>query len=68
MRCERCRGSMARGQHYDLPDGQNRIAVTAWRCALCDELAEEVRLIPQRGQGETRRFRYRVHVFQSVAS
>jgi hypothetical protein len=67
MRCEQCRGSMNKGHRYDLPDGANRIAVTAWRCPACDELAEEILLIPSQGQGQRRHFRYRVRAFQSVA-
>jgi hypothetical protein len=65
MRCARCRGVMTQGDRYDLPDSDGLIAVTAWHCRVCSDMAEEILVVPPSGRGEHRRLRYAVRALTS---
>jgi len=58
MRCEHCHGIMMNGSNRTVLDDSRSLAITAWRCASCDGVIEEIRILSRSGTAQPRRIRY----------
>ncbi len=68
MECGRCCGVMVRGHCYDLRDENGSLNFSAWRCAGCGHVVEEILTTPHVGSKESRRIRYAVRPAMSATS
>ena len=60
MWCSLCRGFMTQDHCYDLLDESGHLSFTAWRCACCGNMVEEISTRPYNGNGEALRVKYPV--------
>ena len=60
MWCSLCRGVMTQDHCYDLLDECGHLSFTAWRCARCGNVVEEILTHPHNGNGAALRVKYPV--------
>lgn len=58
MRCESCRGVMMKSQSLDVLDDGVPFSMSAWACAACGDVVEEIKVFQKNGERLSRRFRY----------
>ncbi len=58
MRCGSCRGVMMKSQSSDVLDDGVPFSMSAWSCAACGDVVEEIKVFPKNGERLSRRFRY----------
>lgn len=60
MQCAHCRGIMMGGTARTVLDNDGSLAITAWRCAHCGGVTEEIHILSRYGKAQPRRVRYAV--------
>jgi DNA-directed RNA polymerase subunit RPC12/RpoP len=60
MRCEHCSRMIVTKKSRTMMNDYGSLAVTAWRCARCGGITEEVRVLEPAAGGEAYRSRYAV--------
>lgn len=60
--CRHRRGAVATGRSRTVLDDSGTLAITAWTCADCGELVEEVHILSHDGKSESCPVRYTVSV------
>lgn len=58
--CRHRPGAVLQGSRRTVIDDSGSLAITAWTCAECGELIEEMRILSREGQPEQRPTRYAV--------
>lgn len=56
--CPHRRGAVAKGRSRTVTDDSGTLAITAWTCADCGELIEEIHILSRDGKAESRPARY----------
>lgn len=63
MRCEHCHGILMSVSSRTVLDDSGSLAITAWPCARCGGVTEEIRILSRYGKAQPRRVRYAVAPF-----
>ena len=58
--CRHCYGTVMGGRGRTVLDDSRTLAITAWTCARCGGVIEEVRIMMQGGKAQPRPIRYAV--------
>lgn len=60
MRCAHCHGIVMDGTVRTVLGDDGSLAITAWMCARCDGMTEEIRILSRFGKAQPSRVRYAV--------
>ena len=58
--CTHREGRVLNGRSRTVTDDSGSLAITAWTCARCGGLIEEIRILSQDGKADRHRIRYAV--------
>ena len=58
--CRHCYDTVMGGRGRTVLDDSGTLAITAWTCARCGRIIEEVRLLVEEGKAQPRPIRYAV--------
>lgn len=60
LRCDHRKGRVFNKTYRTVIDDSGSLAITAWTCAMCDDLVEEIRLLSRNGISQLHPIRYTV--------
>ena len=64
--CRNCYGAVIGGIGRTVLDDSGTLAITAWACAKCGEIVEEIRILAQDGKAQPHPIRYAVATPRSL--